>query len=142
MKLLAINRAINLGDLQKCQILCLCKMIDIVIIRISWIKSFLKSKMENLTVITHELIIDLIGNDSTQYRTQFRHYQNMFASYILPFLGGLIFITNMVVGLFSMLIYIQSARRRHKPAFAFISVLCFWDLLIGMWVCFFKVKSH
>ena len=86
------------------------------------------------TTLTDEFIFAAAGNTSVEHLLNLRNVQNFYLTYLMPWIGSIIFITNMVVAVLCAIIYSKTKKKNHKPAFVFIGVLSFFDMLVGRYV--------
>ena len=51
--------------------------------------------------------------------------------YVLPWMGSIASVANVIVLFFCMVIYMKTKKKNHKPAFVFIGFLASMDSLLG-----------
>ena len=84
----------------------------------------------NLT-LNNQFIFDNLGNEKLQQLRNMGTVDNIFP-YILPWIAVISCITNMLVCVLCAIIYTTTKKKNHKPAFVFIGVLSFFDMLVAM----------
>ena len=52
-------------------------------------------------------------------------------SYVIPWMGIIVVLTNLIVLVLSIAIYMKTKKKNHKPAFVFIGFLAAIDNVIG-----------
>jgi DMSO reductase anchor subunit len=88
------------------------------------------------TTLNNDFIFGAAGNTSVEQLLNLRNIQNFYVTYLMPWIGSITFITNMVVAVLCAIIYSKTKKKNHKPAFVFIGVLSFFDMLVGRFVFF------
>ena len=86
------------------------------------------------TTLNQQFIFGAVGNASVQHLLNLRNIQNYFVIYLMPWIGSITFVTNMVVAVLCAIIYSKTKKKNHKPAFVFIGVLSLFDMLVGRYV--------
>ena len=81
--------------------------------------------------ITMEYIEDIVGEDALNHFLRIITMNKFVLWNIVPWLGTIIVVMNMVVVLLSATIYIKTERENHKPAFVFIGTLALADVFLG-----------
>ena len=54
--------------------------------------------------------------------------------YVLPWMGTIASVANVIVLLFCMVIYLKTKKKNHKPAFVFIGFLAVVDHALGRYI--------
>ena len=83
------------------------------------------------TTLNDEFIFAAAGDASVQQLLNLRNVQTFYVTYLMPWIGSITCLTNMVVAVLCAIIYSKTKKKNHKPAFVFIGVLSFFDMLIG-----------
>ena len=86
------------------------------------------------TTLNNDFIFAAAENTSVEHLLNLRNIQNFYVTYLIPWIGAITFITNMVVAVLCATIYSKTKKKNHKPAFVFIGVLSFFDMLVGRFV--------
>ena len=87
----------------------------------------------NIT-INKDFLQESVGQDSLFQVHMIIEINNAILSYVAPWLGTITVVTNHIVVLLSIAIYMKTKKKNHKPAFVFIGFLAFIDIVIGGWV--------
>ena len=86
------------------------------------------------TTLNNEFIFAAAGNTSVEQLLNLRNVQDFYVTYLMPWIGSITFITNMSVFFLCAIIYSKTKKKNLKPAFVFIGVLSFFDMLVGRYV--------
>ena len=71
------------------------------------------------------------GEDNLEEFLIFVEINRFVFTYIIPWVGVVIVMMNMLVVLLSMMVYINTEKETHKPSFMFIGTLALIDVLLG-----------
>ena len=84
--------------------------------------------------MNNEFLFEIIGNKSVQRLLHLKSVQSSILTFVIPWVAIITVITNMLVFVLCAVIYSKTKKKNHKPAFVFIGVLSFFDMLIGGYV--------
>ena len=87
--------------------------------------------------ISREYIENALGNDSLLQTLKIIEVNDAILYYVIPWLGTLTALSNCVVALFCVVIYLKAKRKNHKPAFVFIGFLASIDSILGWYANIF-----
>ena len=84
----------------------------------------------NIT-ISKDFIQQTIGQDSLSWILLMIRMNDAILHYVMPWLGAIVDVTNLIVVFFCIVIYLNTKKTNHKPAFVFIGLLAVIDSIFG-----------
>ena len=84
----------------------------------------------NIT-ISKDFIRETIGEESLFQLYMMLKINSFIQKYVIPVMGPLVCVTNLIVVALSIIIYIKTKKKNHNPAFVFIGFLAAIDAEIG-----------
>jgi hypothetical protein len=84
-----------------------------------------------IEMMKHDFIHLFGKSDPVERLLNLRAVQSFTGTFILPWLGSITVIINLVVLVLSGVIYSKTKKINHKPAFLFIGMLSLFDMLVG-----------
>ena len=82
-------------------------------------------------MLNKQFILDTLGSSSFERLLTLESIKSSIFIYIKPFVASIGTMLNMVVFLLSIAIYTKTKKKNHKPAFLYIGVLAFFDMVMG-----------
>ena len=90
-------------------------------------------KMLNIT-ISKDFLQETVGQDSLFQLLMIIDIITILSNNVIPWIGLIAVVTNFIVFVLSIAIYMKTKKKNHKPAFVFIGFLAAIDNVIGGWV--------
>ena len=86
--------------------------------------------------ISKDFIRETIGHDFLSNLLLIIRMNDSILNYVIPWMGTIVYVTNLIVMFFCIVIYLKTKRKNHKPAFVFIGFLAAIDSILGGYVYF------
>ena len=84
--------------------------------------------------LTTDFLIATLGNYSFQQLKTLKYIQSFLLTNIQPWIATTRALLNLVVVVLCLIMYLQTKRTNHKPAFVFIGALAVIDMVVGRYI--------